>query len=275
MNRKDRRLKEKYLKQETKQIKNNNMKKVKKFIGPCCYVNSQPIYSGACVFLKKDTEIKGQYDWKLNNLIEQNHRFVIQMHDGKIGGYLVVSLLSTSQYLNEEQRLGIRLSGNYHNNKYVYMDAKNSYIVKSECVKSLAYNLNEDDADRCLAAIRNNKTDSIALHKGLLYDDSQDKAYDCLCKIFNAKLDNTEQRKLDVIYVKQYVDGLPYDMVKFQIIEESKRHADIMEDAIKVLKVENPDLSDEAFNRRLLTLFLATTDSLNITKVAEIIQRGY
>lgn len=275
MNRADRRLKEKYLKERTKHLQNKAGRMLQKYTAPCCYVNSQPVYSGACVFLKKDTEITGQYNWKLNKLIEQGHRFVIQAQEGKVGGSFVVSLLSTSYYLNEEQKLGIRLSGKYHNNKYVYMDAKNSYVIKPECIKSVDYNLNKDDRGRCLMVIKNNKTDLVNLHKGLLDDKVIDKAYDYFIDIFNVKLDEDQQHLVDVLYIRDYVMDLPYEIVKIQLGEEYERHPKIMKEAVQMLKDEHEDLSEEMFDRKLLMLYLATTDDLNITKVSEIIQRGY
>lgn len=278
MNREYRRFEKKCLKQENKQDRKTAKNTIKKYMGPCCYVNNQPIYSGACVFLKKDVEIRGQYNWQLNKLIEQNHRFVIQIHEGKVGGCMVISLLSTSQYLNEEQKLGIRLSGEYHDNKYVYMDAKNSYVIKPECIKSLAYNLNENDRGRCMMAIKNNNTDLVELHKGLLYDETIDTAHKYFANIFGVKLGSDAQQVVDVIYIKDYVYELPYDLVKLKLLEETEKSEkcdELIREASRILKTERPTLSPEEFNRRLLIMYLAAMDDLNVSNIATTLQRGY
>lgn len=278
MNRELRRYEKKYLKQENKQIKNRMEKQIERYFGPCCYVNNKPVYYGACVFLKKDTEISGQYNWQLNNLIEQNHRFVIQFNDGKVGGCMVVSLLSTSQYLNEDKKLGIRLLGDYHSNKYVYMDARNSYVIKSSCIKSVDYNLDEYDRHRCVMTIRNNKTDLVTLHKGLLFDETIDEAHKHFVKPFNEKLSADEQQEMDVKFIRDYVYGLPYDLVKLQLNEEykkSKKCETLIKKAGQTLKDEVPNLSEEDFFRKLLILYLAAMDDLNVSNIAATIQRGY
>lgn len=275
MNRAERRKRQKIDNMLSKEADNETKRLINKILQPCCYVNNEPLYNGSAVFLKKDTEISGQYNWNLNRLIEQNHRFVIQMNMLKIGSPLVVSLLSTSKFLNEEQRLGIRLSGNYHKNKYVYMDAKNSYVITPDCIKCLDYKLTNDDVSKCATIVRSNSYD-IILHKGLLYNNKIDKAYDWFNKNYYAnKFSEEDQKTINTLYVTDFVKQQSYEAIKISLTELKKKYPNTIKNACQVLTELQPNITGEEFDRQLLTLFLATTDDLNITAVSQYMQRGY
>lgn len=275
MNRAERRKRQKIDNMLSKEADNETKRLINKILQPCCYVNDEPLYNGSAVFLKKDTEISGQYNWNLNRLIEQNHRFVIQMNMLKIGSPLVVSLLSTSKFLNEEQRLGIRLSGNYHKNKYVYMDAKNSYVITPDCIKCLDYKLTNDDASKCATIVRSNSYD-IILHKGLLYNNKIDKAYDWFNKNYYAnKFSEEDQKTINTLYVADFVKQQSYEAIKISLTELKKKYPNTIKNACEALTESQPNITGEEFDRQLLTLFLATTDDLNITTVSQYMQRGY
>lgn len=275
MNRAERRKRQKIDNMLSKEADNETKRLINKILQPCCYVNNEPLYNGSAVFLKKDTEISGQYNWNLNRLIEQNHRFVIQMNMLKIGSPLVVSLLSTSKFLNEEQRLGIRLSGNYHKNKYVYMDAKNSYVITPDCIKCLDYKLTNDDASKCATIVRSNSYD-IVLHKGLLYNNKIDEAYNWFNKnYYMNKFSEEDQKAIDTLYVADFVKQQSYEAIKISLTELKKKYPNTIKEAYEVLTESQPNITGEEFDRQLLALILATTDDLNITTVSQYMQRGY
>ena len=275
MNRAERRKRQKIDNMLSKEANNETKRLINKILQPCCYVNNEPLYNGSAVFLKKDTEISGQYNWNLNRLIEQNHRFVIQMNMLKIGSPLVVSLLSTSKFLNEEQRLGIRLSGNYHKNKYVYMDAKNSYVITPDCIKCLDYKLTNDDASKCATIVRSNSYD-IILHKGLLYNNKIDEAYNWFNKnYYMNKFSEEDQKAINTLYVADFVKQQSYEAIKISLTELKKKYPNTIKEAYEVLTESQPNITGEEFDRQLLALILATTDDLNITTVSEYMQRGY
>ena len=275
MNRAERRLQQKIENKQAKRADNETKRLINKILQPCCYVNNEPLYNGSAVFLKKDTEISDQYNWNLNRLIEQNHRFVIQINMLKIGSPLVVSLLSTSRFLNEEQRLGIRLSGNYHKNKYVYMDAKNSYVITPDCIKCLDYKLTDDDTSKCATIVRSNSYD-IVLHKGLLYNNKIDKAYNWFNKnYYENKFSEEDQKAINTLYVADFVKQQSYETIKISLTELKKKYPNTMKNAYEVLTESQPNITGEEFDRQLLALFLATTDDLNITVVSKYMQRGY
>lgn len=275
MNRAERRKRQKIDNMLSKEDKMNEKRLINKILQPCCYVNNEPLYNGSAVFLKKDTEISGQYNWNLNRLIEQNHRFVIQMNMLKIGSPLVVSLLSTSKFLNEEQRLGIRLSGNYHKNKYVYMDAKNSYVITPDCIKCLDYKLTNDDASKCATIVRSNSYD-IILHKGLLYNNKIDEAYNWFNKnYYMNKFSEEDQKAINTLYVADFVKQQSYEAIKISLTELKKKYPNTIKEAYEVLTESQPNITGEEFDRQLLALILATTDDLNITTVSQYMQRGY
>lgn len=275
MNRAERRKRQKIDNMLSKEDKMNEKRLINKILQPCCYVNNEPLYNGSAVFLKKDTQISGQYNWNLNKLIEQNHRFVIQMNMLKIGSPLVVSLLSTSKFLNEEQRLGIRLSGNYHKNKYVYMDAKNSYVITPDCIKCLDYKLTNDDASKCATIVRSNSYD-IILHKGLLYNNKIDEAYNWFNKnYYMNKFSEEDQKAINTLYVADFVKQQSYEAIKISLTELKKKYPNTIKEAYEVLTESQPNITGEEFDRQLLALILATTDDLNITTVSQYMQRGY
>lgn len=275
MNRSERRKRQKIDNMLSKEADNETKRLINKILQPCCYVNNEPLYNGSAVFLKKDTEISGQYNWNLNRLIEQNHRFVIQMNMLKIGSPLVVSLLSTSKFLNEEQRLGIRLSGNYHKNKYVYMDAKNSYVITPDCIKCLDYKLTNDDASKCATIVRSNSYD-IILHKGLLYNNEIDKAYEWFNKnYYMNKFSEEDQKTINTLYVTDFVKQQSYEAIKISLTELKKKYPNTIKNACQVLTELQPNITGEEFDRQLLALFLTTTDDLNLTTVSQYMQRGY
>lgn len=275
MNRAERRKRQKIDNMLSKEANNETKRLINKILQPCCYVNNEPLYTGSAVFLKKDTEIPEQYNWRLNKLIEQNHRFVIQINMLKIGSPLVVSLLSTSRFLNEEQRLGIKLSGNYHKNKYVYMDAKNSYVITPDCIKCLDYKLTDDDTSKCATIVRSN-TNNIILHKGLIYNNKIDKAYDWFNKnYYENKFSEEDQKVINTLYVADYVKQQSYEAIKSSLTELKKKYPNTIKNACEVLMESQPNITDEEFDRQLLALFLATTDDLNITTVSKYMQRGY
>ena len=274
MNRSERRKRQKIDNMLSKEADNETKRLINKILQPCCYVNNEPLYNGSAVFLKKDIEILDQYNWNLNRLIEQNHRFVIQMNMLKIGSPLVVSLLSTSRFLNEEQRLGIRLSGNYHKNKYVYMDAKNSYVITPDCIKCLDYKLT-DDVSKCTTIVRSNLYD-IILHKGLLYNNKIDKAYDWFNKnYYMNKFSEEDQKAINTLYVADFVKQQSYEAIKISLTELKKKYPNTIKEAYEVLTESQPNITGEEFDRQLLALILATTDDLNITTVSKYMQRGY
>ena len=193
----------------------------------------------------------------------------------KIGSPLVVSLLSTSRFLNAEQRLGIRLSGNYHKNKYVYMDAKNSYVITPDCIKCLDYKLTDDDASKCATIVRSNSYD-IVLHKGLLYNNKIDKAYDWFNKnYYENKFSEEDQKAINTLYVADFVKQQSYETIKISLTELKKKYPNTIKNAYEVLTESQPNITGEEFDRQLLALFLATTDDLNITTVSKYMQRGY
>ena len=269
MNRAERRKRQKIDNMLSKEDKLNEKRLINKILQPCCYVNNEPLYNGSAVFLKKDTQISGQYNWNLNKLIEQNHRFVIQMNMLKIGSPLVVSLLSTSKFLNEEQRLGIRLSGNYHKNKYVYMDAKNSYVITPDCIKCLDYKLTNDDASKCATIVRSNSYD-IILHKGLLYNNKIDEAYNWFNKnYYMNKFSEEDQKAINTLYVADFVKQQSYEAIKISLTELKKKYPNTIKEAYEVLTESQPNITGEEFDRQLLALILATTDDLNITTVSQ------
>lgn len=275
MNRAERRKRQKIDNMLSKEDKMNEKRLINKILQPCCYVNNEPLYNGSAVFLKKDTQISGQYNWNLNKLIEQNLRFVIQMNMLKIGSPLVVSLLSTSKFLNEEQRLGIRLSGNYHKNKYVYMDAKNSYVITPDCIKCLDYKLTNDDASKCATIVRSNSYD-IILHKGLLYNNKIDEAYNWFNKnYYMNKFSEEDQKAINTLYVADFVKQQSYEAIKISLTELKKKYPNTIKEAYEVLTESQPNITGEEFDRQLLALILATTDDLNITTVSQYMQRGY
>lgn len=275
MNRAERRKRQKIDNMLSKEDKMNEKRLINKILQPCCYVNNEPLYNGSAVFLKKDTEISGQYDWNLNRLIEQNHRFVIQISMLKIGNPLVVSLLSTSRFLNQEQELGIRLSGNYHKNKYVYMDAKNSYVITPDCIKCLDYKLTQDDASKCATIVRSNSYD-IILHKGLLYNNKIDEAYNWFNKnYYMNKFSEEDQKAINTLYVADFVKQQSYEAIKISLAEIKKKYPNTIKNACEVLTESQPNITGEEFDRQLLALFLANTDDLNITTVSKYMQRGY
>ena len=275
MNRAERRKRQKIDNMLSKEDKMNEKRLINKILQPCCYVNNEPLYNGSAVFLKKDTEISGQYDWNLNRLIEQNHRFVIQISMLKIGNPLVVSLLSTSRFLNQEQELGIRLSGNYHKNKYVYMDAKNSYVITPDCIKCLDYKLTQDDASKCATIVRSNSYD-IILHKGLLYNNKIDEAYNWFNKnYYMNKFSEEDQKAINTLYVADFVKQQSYEAIKISLTELKKKYPNTIKEAYEVLTESQPNITGEEFDRQLLALILATTDDLNITTVSKYMQRGY
>ena len=275
MNRAERRKRQKIDNMLSKEANNETKKLINKILQPCCYVNNEPLYNGSAVFLKKDTEISGQYNWNLNRLIEQNHRFVIQISMLKIGNPLVVSLLSTSRFLNQEQELGIRLNGNYHKNKYVYMDAKNSYVITPDCIKCLDYKLTQDDASKCATIVRSN-TNNIILHKGLLYNNEIDEAYDWFNKnYYMNKFSEEDQKAINTLYVADFVKQQSYEAIKISLTELKKKYPNTIKNACEVLTELQPNITGEEFDRQLLALFLATTDDLNITTVSKYMQRGY
>lgn len=275
MNRAERRKRQKIDNMLSKEADNETKRLINKILQPCCYVNNEPLYNGSAVFLKKDTEISDHYNWNLNRLIEQNHRFVIQMNMLKIGSPLVVSLLSTSRFLNEEQRLGIRLSGNYHKNKYVYMDAKNSYVITPDCIKCLDYKLIDDDVSKCTTIVRSNLYD-IILHKGLLYNNEIDKAYDWFNKnYYMNKFSEEDQKAINTLYVADFVKQQSYEAIKISLTELKKKYPNTIKEAYEVLTESQPNITGEEFDRQLLALILATTDDLNITTVSKYMQRGY
>lgn len=235
MNRFERRKRQKIDNMLSKEADNETKRLINKILQPCCYVNNEPLYNGSAVFLKKDTKISGQYNWNLNRLIEQNHRFVIQVSMLKIGNPLVVSLLSTSRFLNQEQKLGIRLSGNYHKNKYVYMDAKNSYVITPDCIKCLDYKLTQDDASKCATIVRSN-THNIILHKGLLYNNEINEAYDWFNKnYYMNKFSEEDQKAINTLYVADFVKQQSYEAIKISLTELKKKYPNTIKNACEVL----------------------------------------
>lgn len=114
-------------------------------------VGKMKIKLGTAIFLKPQKDISKQYEPVLRRLIQENHRFVVVAHAGPKSQCIAVCLLSTSKYMNEEQRHGIKLEGNYKeygNGKDVYMDCNDIWIIKTNCIDKIAYNLDKDDVHR-------------------------------------------------------------------------------------------------------------------------------
>lgn len=276
MNREMRRFQKKCEKERNKKLQVKANKVLNECLGPCCYINNEPIYSGACVFLKPDNEIKGQYDWSLGRRIDAGHRFVILTHLGFRKGVIVIGLLSTSSYLNEENRLGIRLNGKYHNNKYVYMDAKNCWIINTSCIKSLDYNLSSDDQGRCMILGINNKFEKMAVHKGLLEDEIVNKYYNYYKEKYNTTLTDKDQTIVDVLSIKEYINNLPYSKVKELLEDAKQKDPETVIMASEVLDENSLDKEDkESYFRNLIILYLSYLDKEHISEISETIQRGY
>lgn len=278
MNRAQKRIYNKLKSKQQNKIKNGAINFAIEQIKPCAYVNNEPVYAGACVFLKPDNEIIGQYDWNLCRLIDKGHRFVILMHLGLKKSALVVSLLSTSKYLNEEQKLGIRLNGNYHPNKYVYMDAKNSYVINSNCIKSVDYNLTDDDRCRCRSVITNSKMDLVTLHKGLLENNVVDKYYSIYNSIYNNKFNDAEQAILDLTLFNDYVDALSLDEVyeKLKELKETNPDVFVMASDMLMKKYESLDYNNiEEYSRELLVIQLSALDHFDFIDDSMHLQLGY
>lgn len=151
MNRSERRLLEK-----TNRLEYKAENKEKRAVGnkiifdPCCYCNSKPLYVGDVIFLKPGFETNLKYEKQLHNLIKEGHRFVILGHKGRRYGTCGIALLSTSQYLNEQKRLGIKLTSDCNTTKDVYMDTYNIWIIDNDAILQKDYSLNETDKLRCL-----------------------------------------------------------------------------------------------------------------------------
>lgn len=246
--------------------------------GPCAYVDNKPVHVGDCVFLKHDNEIQGQYDWTLNKLIDKNHRFVILNHQGLKKGILAVGLLSTSSYLNEENRLGIRLKGKYHKNKYVYMDAKNLWIIKSDCIKSIDYSLNETDMSRCMAVVKTNNTGCVAARKGLINDDVVNKYISFYEKAVQHKLNKSDQVELNCLDISDFVRGLSLPEV-MHVINTYRDNEPELYKGVDVCIKEDPsiskELNEEAYYKTFLTMLLTLSDSMGITSLSKELQIGY
>lgn len=281
MNRQERRSFEQFKKTKIKQYNNLQKQKIKTILRPCAYVDNKPIYLGFCVFLKKDTEIQGQYDWTLNKLIEKNHRFVIITHGGSKKGAIGVALLSTSSYLNEENRLGIKLYGNYHTNKYVYMDSKNLWLINSNCIKSVDYILTSQDMCRCIAVARTNNMGNVNVKKGLLDDSIVDKYLPILEQTASCKISKEEQDRVDTLSIMQHIESLPMSEVLKELDKISQEDYTLYSIArLKVLELYPKGLPTEGtkeldkYRRLVLALYLSIKNS-NDGQISKTIQLGY
>lgn len=102
---------------------------------------------GTAVFLKENEN----YDPRLRSLVKGKHRFVIIAHAGKKSPCVAVGLLSTSKYMNEELEFGIKLMGDYGeygNGKDVYMDSNNIWLIRTDSIEKVAYQLADQDVVR-------------------------------------------------------------------------------------------------------------------------------
>lgn len=180
---------------------------------PCMYCNSKPVYIGAAVYLKPDNEIKGQYNWQLRSLIDRNHRFLIMAYPYPKMGTVLIVLLSTSSYLNEEKRQGIKLLGKYHDNKSVYMDAQNAWVVPSECIKSVEYNLSKEDTIHCIGKFISARFKT-KLIRGVENNEIVDKHIERYRTFANNNIDmDIQEREFDTTMIANYIKKLSIEEV--------------------------------------------------------------
>ena len=155
MNRAERRLLEKTNRLEYKaECKEKRAIGNKIIFDPCCYCNSKPLYVGDVIFLKPSFKTNLKYEKQLYNLIREGHRFVIIGHRGMRYGTCGIALLSTSQYLNEQKRLGIKLTsecnttkenvkqGTYNSSKVDDQMEHYEFVLTQKVNEDMQYELN-------------------------------------------------------------------------------------------------------------------------------------
>ena len=159
--------------------------------------------------LKQYNEIDDIYDFQLEKLIMQNHRFVIIHHYGINKQTLAICLLSTSSYLNEKMELGVKLSGSYNEFKDVYMDATRCWIIPANYTKSIEYKLNLEDKFRCISNWSNNYSGKMKVIKGVCDNCLVNTQLNNYISHFNTTdIDNELGMVTIAIYLKRYIEQL-------------------------------------------------------------------
>lgn len=193
---------------KTKHIKTNYDKGKETMCSPCLYINSKPVYVGAVVKLKSSNKTDRIYEPRLGSLISYGHRFVILNKPvGKKISTIFICLLSTSSYLNEQHRLGIKLSGDYNKEKDVYMDAQMGWVIPVDCVKSFEYNLTEDDKMLCLSKFFSHQFKETNIFKGM-NNDTVDTDFCQYSYLSYNKFDAEGQLELEKACIKDYTNTL-------------------------------------------------------------------
>lgn len=189
---------------------------------PCIYINSKPAFIGNVIKLKAYNEISGAYDMALENLISENHRFVIIHHFGINRQTIAVCLLSTSAYLNETKELGIKLKGNYNKYKDVYMDATRCWVIPSSCAKSIEYDLTESDKFRCIFNWVNNYAGTMKVYKGVADNENVNNQFEDYTFWFSASKFNEARNRLKATTIARYIKSMSDAEIHIYIASQPK-----------------------------------------------------
>lgn len=188
---------------------------------PCAYIGGKPAYVGDVIKLKNYNEISdGTYKMTLEKLIMQNHRFVIIHHFGIKKRTLAVCLLSTSEYLNKKQELGIKLYGEYSDYADVYMDATRCWIIPSSCAKSIEYKLDYDDKVRCSFNWVDNYSGEMKVLPGLTYNSLVDSQLADYEKWFERTRPRLAKNYIKCNNVVRYIKGLTDNEIKEYLLSQ-------------------------------------------------------
>lgn len=215
MNRAERRLLEKTNRLEYKaECKEKRAIGNKIIFDPCCYCNSKPLYVGDVIFLKPGFKTNLKYEKQLYNLIREGHRFVIIGHRGMRYGTCGIALLSTSQYLNEQKRLGIKLTSECNTTKDVYMDTYNIWIIDNDAIMQKDYSLNETDKLRCISLSFDSDFPVKNVKQGTYNSSKVDDQMEHYEFVLTQKVNEDMQYELNVASTKDFVNELTIEQLE-------------------------------------------------------------
>lgn len=184
---------------------------------------------------------------------------------------MAVALLSTSKYLNQDIGLGIKFSSNY-NGKNVYMVYDKVWIIKTSCIKSLAYKLKYMDYNKIPNILLSNDTNKIQVLYGLTDSGIVKNEFNDYKQVFSYKCSyenlNDENNKELLIETSKSLTS-----------KCAKTWCEMLVGKNDLNEYVNKCLATDTYNDNIYNLYLLhiykTLDIKGRKLIADIIRKGY
>lgn len=252
---------------------------------PIIKLKNKGIKLGSVVFLKNQDDINEEYDSELKELINTHHRFAIGVYFGPKYNALAVHLLSTSEYVNEINRCGCKLRGDYSdygNGKQVYLDLQKAFVIKKSCIANYEYDLITVDANLLEDNMFTSNGVQTIYVKGMFGSGVIDMEFDNYNSLNNCRY--CQDIELDEIKFKIYkllIEKLEYNKISKWILLESPSTIGEIYDIAKRLKIYADEHAvtlaekNDIIKTQIYNLVYNTLKKEQIIKIADYLRRGY